>query len=199
MRQEHNLTKLQNYEGKRYHCTVCLWDWASKPQTSCPGMPRYSWETAPENLKTETQLKKMGLKSNGEPKACVYSGDYSSVYLLYSVDEATPRRKPTARQLEALQKARVKSEEKRRRCDVCGKVQTEEIYPDEESHKRICQNCEWEAIQAEEEEHEAMLAGDRIEAGQWAAKVMTRPGDYSPCLAAGASTDWLPTVANPRR
>lgn len=70
------------------------------------------WHNVPENLKTKTQLSKMGLKPTGGPTAQIYS--YKDWVFLYDINETEPKRKPTEKQLEALEKARQQKEENER-------------------------------------------------------------------------------------
>lgn len=88
-------------------------------------MDSYSrWEDVPENLKTKTSLKRMGLKlkHDQKPVAIKKSWDYKTPdYDLYEVSEAVPNIVSDA-QRAALEKAREKSLEQRT-CKGCGWVE----------------------------------------------------------------------------
>lgn len=102
---DHELEKLPD---GGWTCSTCRWEWKSKPQTLCPGVPRYDWGDVPDHLKTQTQLGKMGLKPAKEqqPEACVYSQSKTDYYWLYDIVQAIPKRKATLAQLAALEKGR---------------------------------------------------------------------------------------------
>lgn len=65
---------------------------------------RGGWSAVPEHLKTKTQLNKLGLKPNGEPVAVVWS--YKDWVFLYDIKDTKEKRKPSEKQLAALEKAR---------------------------------------------------------------------------------------------
>ncbi|MCU0548695.1 MAG: hypothetical protein MUC48_05040 [Leptolyngbya sp. Prado105] len=102
---EHALEK--SLDG-RWNCSICQWHWKSKPQSQCPNVPRYIWQTVPLHLKTQTELRKIGLKpAKGErPSGCVYSPTKTDYYWLYDVAQVEPKPKATRAQLAALDKAR---------------------------------------------------------------------------------------------
>lgn len=62
----HNLVRIPR---QGYRCTICEWFWRSKPAGTCPGVKRYAWGEAPENLKTEAQLRKLGRKPAVNPES----------------------------------------------------------------------------------------------------------------------------------
>jgi hypothetical protein len=105
---DHSLT---HYGG--WTCSVCLWHWKSKPQSLCPGVPRYTWEQVPSHLKTQTQLGKIGLKvaPGQHPAGCVSSCSKTDYYWLYDVGQASSKRKATAAQLVASAQRRSQLEE----------------------------------------------------------------------------------------
>lgn len=101
---EHNLEK----EKQGWSCSVCQWKWKTKPQTLCPGVPRYEWgHEIPAHLKTQTQIGKLGLKpaKGQKPEGCVYRQTKRDYCWLYDVRQ-TVHKKATPAQLAALEKAR---------------------------------------------------------------------------------------------
>jgi DNA polymerase III epsilon subunit-like protein len=65
-----------------------------------------AWDDIPSNLKTETQLGKMGLKpAPGQTPSAIKTGGYGP-YDLYNVDTAVSKAPPSPAQLAALEKAR---------------------------------------------------------------------------------------------
>jgi hypothetical protein len=79
-----------------------------------------SWDTVPGNLKTRTQLKKLGLRPAKDqfPAADYYSRYYNEHYPLYDIGQTIIRRKPSPAQLEALKKAN-RQRELNSRCAIC--------------------------------------------------------------------------------
>lgn len=111
------------------------------------------WINVPPNLKTKIQLNQMGLKpiDVNKPRAEVWS--YKSWYKLYDVElDTKPKKKPTAKQLEALEKAkegRIRS----LTCDECGEVQDSHRYITKtEDNKKICRWCSDYLWEKEKEE-----------------------------------------------
>ncbi|WP_134704930.1 3'-5' exonuclease [Ammoniphilus sp. YIM 78166] len=91
----------------------------------------------PEHLKCKTDLKTMGLKPGVFVKAKVWN---SYIWVeLYDIHEAVPKRKPTEKQLAALEKARQKQKE----LDICP------ICKEDVGRKNLILNsggilaCEW--------------------------------------------------------
>lgn len=131
-------------------------------------MDTYSrWEDVPDNLKTKTSLKKMGLKlkRGQEPVAVKTHWDYKIPdYHLYNVTEAVPNIVTDA-QREAVKKAQEKSLEKRT-CTRCGFVE------DLSRHYRnkmyvsngLCERCH----------DDDRRAGDRVAAVEWARGILQR-------------------------
>lgn len=84
---------------------------------------RGGWSHVPEGWHTKTQLNRMGLKPTGAPVGEVYSG--RAWRMLYDIKETKEKRKPSEKQLAALEKARVKREEyeeQRRRAEYENQV-----------------------------------------------------------------------------
>lgn len=60
----HNLLKTEN----GWTCSVCKWQWKSKPLSKCPNVPRYDYWTqrkfigrpTPANLMTQDELTELG-------------------------------------------------------------------------------------------------------------------------------------------
>lgn len=126
-----------------------------------------SWEDVPDNLKTKTSLKKMGLKPKRgqKPVAVKTHWDYKIPdYYLYEVSEAVPN-VVTKKQQAALDKARQKSLEKRT-CTQCGYVEDLSKHYRGKVYVRggLCPRC-WG--QAERE-------SDRNEAVEWARQTLQR-------------------------
>ncbi len=98
---DHNLFKTQN----GWTCSICGWEWKSKPSTECPDVPRYSWwsqdeqstRSAPEHLKTKTQLASLKLAPINEdkPSGCIYMQGQTRWLWLYDVNntDKLPKKK----------------------------------------------------------------------------------------------------------
>lgn len=92
----HNLFKTHN----SWTCSVCGWEWKSKPSTECPDVPRYNWwnqneqytRSAPEHLKTKTQLASLKLAPRNEdkPDGCIYMQSQTRWLWLYDVNNTAP-------------------------------------------------------------------------------------------------------------
>ena len=81
------------------------------------GLPTYGWRQAPPGLATRRQLTDMGLRPGGQDIAAqmiFHRGE--RVAYLYRVDLALPKRVPTLRQEEALDRAMAA----RQTCPLCG-------------------------------------------------------------------------------
>ena len=61
---EHQLLK----DGKLWVCEVCKRTWKSKPVSGCVGVECIDWNVTPEGYKSESDLHKMNLKSQGLPR-----------------------------------------------------------------------------------------------------------------------------------
>jgi hypothetical protein len=70
---EHELQRIECKGERLYQCKVCLWEWKSKPQSMCPGVPRYAFGCQPPHLKTVIDLHKKNLKPKvgAEVRGCV--------------------------------------------------------------------------------------------------------------------------------
>ncbi|NJP90051.1 hypothetical protein HCN51_11430 [Nonomuraea sp. FMUSA5-5] len=76
------------------------------PTGSQHGLPTYPWKWAPKHLKTRRQLTALGLRPGGQaPVAQILWRKGGRVAYLYDVTRALPKRKPTGKQLAALDKA----------------------------------------------------------------------------------------------
>jgi hypothetical protein len=75
------------------------------------------WSKVPDHLKCRSQLKELGLVPTGEPVAEVWNS-YNWIKL-FDIRETREKRKPTSRQLAALQRGREILEELRT-CKCCG-------------------------------------------------------------------------------
>ena len=96
------------------------------------------WKNVPNNLKTKTQLKEMGLKPTAEPLAEVYSG--RQWILLYDEKETEKRKTATPKQLAALEKARIKREQVLT-CDRCGELQGRKSQMEYTDDGQYCERC----------------------------------------------------------
>ena len=149
-----------------FSCTVCQWRWGSKPRSACPGVVRYLWLAAPENLMTAYQLKKK--KLNPGPQRGIVGDWY-----LYDIAEATPW---TAEQIAKHKQDRL------RKCLSCGRMvdcgRFSERY-------QACKKCLPAAIEKHEREtqerkeslereFQERLVRDRDHAILWARKLLTQ-------------------------
>ncbi len=103
-------------------------------------IPEYSrWADVPDNLETKTQLGKAGFRLAKKQKpAAVKIGGYRP-YDLYDVGEAVSKRKASAKQLAALEKAHQASVQART-CASCGYVES----PGRRLRgKQLCGDCLW--------------------------------------------------------
>ncbi|WP_219502075.1 RRQRL motif-containing zinc-binding protein [Nonomuraea ceibae] len=76
------------------------------PTGSQHGLHTYPWKWAPTHLKTRRQLTALGLRPGGQtPVAQILWRKGGRVAYLYDVTRALPKRKPTGKQLAALDKA----------------------------------------------------------------------------------------------
>lgn len=117
-----------------------------------------AWAKVPENLKTKTQLRELGLRPASDQTAAAQFCSYirgkrrPSYYDLYDLNQAQPRPQATPAQLAALQKARAEWE-RRRTCQRCGTM-----YP-----KPL---IDWP---------HCWLCYDHLQAVEWAKKVLDDP------------------------
>lgn len=96
------------------------------------------WLNVPNNLKTKTQLKKMGLKPAADPVAEVYSG--RKWRMLYDEKETVERKAATTKQLAALEKARMKREQVLT-CNMCGEMQARKNKMKYTEDGQYCNQC----------------------------------------------------------
>ncbi len=119
----------QQQDDSSYKCKNC--DHTIKSLTKngvCIGIPIiYSWDDVPDSMGTKTKLsKELGLRvcKDQLPVAAKYrydrKGKFAGYYALYSVNDATPKKKPTQAQLDALAKARFMAEKINIYCSICG-------------------------------------------------------------------------------
>lgn len=125
------------------------------------------WKDVPDNLKTKTALKQLGLKlkRGQQPVAVKTHWDYKiPTYNLYEMSEAVPN-VVSDKQRAAIEKAKQASLEKRT-CTRCGWV--EDLSKHYRNKPRIsgglCPNC------CEEDR----IAGDRNEAVEWSRQILGR-------------------------
>ncbi|MFE0152834.1 RRQRL motif-containing zinc-binding protein [Nonomuraea sp. NPDC059007] len=76
------------------------------PTGSQYGLPTYPWKWAPKHLKTRRQLTALGLRPGGQaPVAQILWRKGGRFAYLYDITRALPKRTPTGKQLDALDKA----------------------------------------------------------------------------------------------
>ncbi len=141
-------------------CTACKRTWKHTPRTTCPGVQVYGWGTAPEHLKTVTQLKKARLKlAQDQPaQGCIIG---QRTYYLYDKRQAVTRPPATLAQLAALEKARTALT-----CVECGeRVRRKSLLRGE-----LCTNCR------RERQIQNMIEKAKDEAIAWAREVLGDPG-----------------------
>lgn len=164
MDRKHNLTRVDG----RWACSVCRWEWQSKPHTRCPGLPRYTWASRPDHMQTKTALDREGFKLAGgqQPVGCVLAGDNSRYFMLYDRGACEAKRTPTPAQLEALAKAQEASLAART-CIDCGTVFRPEdarYYLDDEGR---CSNCAQQRQVDEESSTARAMLRQLATAGDW--------------------------------
>lgn len=128
------------------------------------------WDAIPPRLMTKTTLKKEGLRlARGQQHVAYVETRYGkkrNVYKLYDKYDAVPAKPATAKQLEAVEKARLASLEKRT-CKGCGYV--EELSRNYRNKIRVegglCPHCQ----------KEIEIADDRDSAIQWAKEILADP------------------------
>jgi DNA polymerase-3 subunit epsilon len=104
--------QLERVGSRGYRCALCTWTWTRPPQSLCPGVPRFGWwPDIPEHLRTQTQLRQMGLKPGGPVRGCT-SGHDQWIWL-YDAREAVPRRQVTEAQRAVLARGRQTQAQKR--------------------------------------------------------------------------------------
>jgi len=118
-----------------------------------------AWINVPENLKTRTQLARLGLHPARDQQPAAQFCSYirgkrrPTYYDLYEVDQAEPKPAATEAQLAALEKARLERD-RRRTCQRCGHTSTRPLR-----HFPHCRRCH-----------------DHLEAVEWARRVLADPG-----------------------
>ena len=149
-------------------CRECLKSWKCKPKSACKGSVVFTWwDAVPEHLKTTTQLGKEGLKPGPYYRALIDTTKYrGGLYKLFDVAEATPKRKTSAAQLRALDRAREAADRQRRTCPGCERL-VEDAY-EFTVNQGICSRCA-------EARFSAMLTKDRQEAAEWARGLLADP------------------------
>lgn len=96
----------------------------------------------PENLKSEAELKKMGLRPITKPVAYTYQ-QFGPLYYLYDIKDTRAIRKCTENQLKALEKGRLKAVT----CVRCNNVYDTRYFL---NNQKVCEIC----IEKEEREKE---------------------------------------------
>jgi DNA polymerase III epsilon subunit-like protein len=168
--------------NQRLCCTRCLREW-SRLRTSrrwCPGVPWYTYGSAPDHLYTYSQLKRRGLKPRNlrERAGCIVTA-FHDVVSLYDIRETMPRRGETANQRAARLTAWPRIQEKYT-CAHCGYVPKSLAAIKYVMLKAgLCLDCkerlEW---QAEQDALFAQMAEDRRVVCGWAHHLLQR-SDWS--------------------
>ena len=124
------------------------------------------WKNVPENLKTKTQLRKLGLKpiDATKPRAEVWSCEaWCKLYDIHT--DTKPKKQLSEKQQEALQnmqKARID----KRTCDYCHELESSFKHMDvDKTGKKMCRKCQWETEQAFYEARGRQLAQETF--GEW--------------------------------
>ncbi len=113
---------LQQNKNGSYTCCRCCLTWKQAPSGTCPGARVYSYPLIPwAVLATYTQLKRQKLKpaSVEEPAGCYFRTKGNEYIYLYKIEEAQPRRTPSAAQQAAIAKMRAALVVKYT-CERCG-------------------------------------------------------------------------------
>ena len=117
---KHQLTHKQG-ENYPYQCAVCLRTWRYAPDDKCAGLPCYYWRQSPAWLQTFSQLRRNHLRPRNrkEPDGLLWCHD--AWWELYDERQATPRRRMTERQRQALAECWTRTQTKYT-CAYCGGV-----------------------------------------------------------------------------
>lgn len=76
----------------RWHCSVCSYNWRSKPQSLCPRVLQYGPNRPyPGVAATKSELQKMGLMATRLPVGVAYSRAGKAFYDLYDLKAVMPR------------------------------------------------------------------------------------------------------------
>ncbi len=114
---------LQQNKNGSYTCSRCCLTWKQAPPPgTCPGARVYSYPLIPwDVLATYTQLKRQKLEpaSVEEPAGCYFRTKGNEYIYLYKIEEAQPRRTPSAAQQAAIAKMRA-ALVKKYTCERCG-------------------------------------------------------------------------------
>ncbi len=146
-------------------CVVCHHTWAKSPVHDCPGVVWYEWEEAPEELKTNKQIREAGqrLKKDAVAAGCLWSSRHGWIWL-YDVAKSTEPRPPlTPGQIAGVERMRERARE-RRTCVRCGVEQESRRY----LTVGLCDNC----IRKEQ------LSADRERAIKWARYMLANPAGW---------------------
>lgn len=153
-----------------FTCAICHCAWKNKPRSSCPGVIEYAWQQAPENLKTESQLKKLKLAPG--PKRGIVGA-----WWLYDINEAIPW---TPEEI-AAEKERVKRM-RSRKCRHCGREVDRRNWTERFEACNKCLPTARERYEREERENrealqrgfQEMLVESHDEVILWARDLMSR-------------------------
>lgn len=148
----------------RFSCSACGNKWLKKPIGQCPGFPVYGWDSAPEGLKTQTQLAENRLKPGQVRGLIPYSKSADGYIRLYAESEASPMKERTDAQKAATEKAKA-ARDKKLTCVSCGYIMPSARYMNSDGR---CDDC-WKR-QREKERQEA----DTLTAAEAAAALMAK-------------------------
>lgn len=147
----------------RFSCSACGGKWLKKPIGQCPGLPVYGWESAPEGLKTQTQLAEKRLKPGQVRGLIPYSKSADGYIRLYAESEAVPMKARTDAQKAGAKKAQ-ETRDKKLTCVTCGHVMPSKRY----MTGNQCDDC-WQH-QCDEERQ----AADTLKVAKSAATLMAK-------------------------
>jgi DNA polymerase III epsilon subunit-like protein len=159
-------------------CMRCLREWSRLRSSRrwCPGVPWYSYGSAPDHLYTYSQLRRMGLKPRDrrERAGCIVT-TFHDVVPLYDIREALPRRGETQRQRAARLAAWPRIQEKYT-CEHCGYVPaTLSAIKYKMQRAGLCLDCSLQLNwQQEQDAQLAQMAEDRRGVCEWAYHLLCR-------------------------
>lgn len=156
--------------ARPFICSICTYSLRTLPQDvgGCPGVRWYAWRTSPDHLKTYSQLRAAHLRpaDRRKPDGCIVVKE--NWCWLYDERQALRRRQCSPLQLQALEIARQRQQDKWR-CQHCHYAPAN---PTEIKYYFLapgtCKGC------AERIEEEMRLYSDRKDAIEWAQAMLAR-------------------------
>lgn len=146
-------------EAGHWECQTCGHTVKIQRGGTCIGVPIYKkWDDVPEGIATKTTLyKEHGLKLSKDQLPVGAKVQYNhrgkatgGYYPLYSIADATPKKKATPQQLESLEKARYMAEKRVVVCSSCGNPEstqydwlkvTRKQWIDGNYDEYLCEHC----------------------------------------------------------